>query len=319
MYAPPRDARRRQFRDDVQVPSLVRDQVVGIEVAAGLRERRDIRAERRRRRGLRVGGRTEDGEESRRESHEAPGSSHATPAVMAQVYPLSMCRVAVLGLAAFAWFAPSAQAPVTAPPTGAEPGWRTLGSADFVRVNDTAETWTWRGDVLVSTGVPIGVLRSARTFTNVELLIEWRHLQPGGNSGVFLWVPESALRGLAPGVLPDLGIEVQMLDHAFREQYETRTGRKGDWFTTHGDVFAVGRSKLTPFPPLSPNGARSFPKKLLSRGAGEWNHMTSARWPAKCDSGSTVKKSLAVRTQTHGRATSVLKRKARRSSFVISV
>ena len=47
--------------------------------------------------------------------------------------------------------------------------------------------------------------------------------------------------------------------------------RKGDWFTTHGDVFAVGRSKLTPFAPRSPNGLRSFPKKSLSRGAGEWN------------------------------------------------
>ncbi|HEX5817751.1 MAG TPA: DUF1080 domain-containing protein, partial [Gemmatimonadales bacterium] len=65
---------------------------------------------------------------------------------------------------------------------------------------------------------------------------------------------------------------VQMLDHAFREQYESRSGKKGDWFTTNGDIFAVGESRLSPFEPRSPSGERSFPRKALSRGAGEWNH-----------------------------------------------
>jgi hypothetical protein len=155
---------------------------------------------------------------------------------------------------------------------GTGPGWRQLGPADFAAVNGEPATWTWKGELLVSTGKPIGVLRTAQSFANVELVIEWRHLQPGGNSGVFVWVPDHALRGLRPGALPQFGIEVQMLDHAFRAQYEKQSGQKGDWFTTNGDVFAVGKSKLTPFPPVSPNGARSFPRKNLSRGAGEWNH-----------------------------------------------
>jgi hypothetical protein len=34
---------------------------------------------------------------------------------------------------------------------------------------------------------------------------------------------------------------------------------------------SVSRSS-NPFPPLSPNGSRSFPRKNLSRGHGEWNH-----------------------------------------------
>ena len=42
--------------------------------------------------------------------------------------------------------------------------------------------------------------------------------------------------------------------------------------TTHGDVFPVGTSKLKPFPPLSPNGSRSFPSKQLSRPSPQWNH-----------------------------------------------
>ena len=29
---------------------------------------------------------------------------------------------------------------------------------------------------------------------------------------------------------------------------------------------------MTPFPPTSPNGKRSFPSKHLSKGVGEWNH-----------------------------------------------
>lgn len=151
------------------------------------------------------------------------------------------------------------------------PGWKTLVETDFAGVNGNADTWTWKGDILQSSGMPIGVLRTRQKYTNFELVIEWRHLKPAGNSGVFAWVPEQALAQLKPGVLPDYGIEVQMLDHAFRDQYEKSSGRKGDWFTTHGDIFAVGKSKLTPFAPTSPNGSRSFPRKDLSRGAGEWN------------------------------------------------
>jgi hypothetical protein len=155
---------------------------------------------------------------------------------------------------------------------GHGPGWRTLGAADFVDVNGLPDTWIWRGEMLVGSGEPIGVLRSAQRFENFEMVVRWRHLLAAGNSGVFVWVPPEALEGLVAGALPSGGIEVQMLDHGYREQYERRTGRAGDWFTTHGDVFAVGESRLTPFPPISPDGSRSFPRAERSRGAGEWNH-----------------------------------------------
>lgn len=152
------------------------------------------------------------------------------------------------------------------------PGWRALGEADFADVNGVPETWVWSADgILYGSGEPIGVMRTAKPVRNFEMVIEWRHLRPGGNSGLFVWVPEGALQELPPGELPKAGIEVQMLDHGYTAQYEARTGRKGDWFTTNGDVFAVGESKLRPFPPLSPDGSRSFPRRSLSRGAGEWN------------------------------------------------
>jgi hypothetical protein len=155
---------------------------------------------------------------------------------------------------------------------GSGPGWRALGPDDFAGVNGDPDTWTWKDGVLHGTGLPIGVMRTRRQFTNLEMVVQWRHLRSAGNSGVFVWVPEAALASLKPGVLPDYGIEVQMLDHGYREQYEKKSGKKGDWFTTHGDIFAVGKTKLTPFPPLSPDGSRSFPRKELSRGVGEWNH-----------------------------------------------
>jgi hypothetical protein len=155
---------------------------------------------------------------------------------------------------------------------GTGPGWRALGEEDFAAVNCNPETWTWKDGVIHCTGQPVGVIRTKKLVTNFELVAQWRHLQSGGNSGIFVWAPERALEGIKPGRLPRGGIEVQILDHGYAEQYEKETGKKADWFTTHGDVFPVGTSKMTPFAPVSPNGSRSFPRKQLSKGVGQWNH-----------------------------------------------
>ena len=44
------------------------------------------------------------------------------------------------------------------------------------------------------TGQPVGVIRPKKIYTNFELVVEWRHLRSGGNSGVFVWVPEARSR-----------------------------------------------------------------------------------------------------------------------------
>ena len=155
---------------------------------------------------------------------------------------------------------------------GTGPGWRTLTGDDFVAVNGSPDTWTWKGGSVYCTGQPVGVTRTKTPVTNFELVARWKHLKSAGNSGIFVWAPESALKGLRPGHLPPGGIEVQVLDHGYAEQYEKSSGKKGDWFTTNGDVFAVGSSRMKPFPPRSPDGSRSFPRKNLSKGVGEWNH-----------------------------------------------
>lgn len=154
---------------------------------------------------------------------------------------------------------------------GTGPGWHAWGEADFVHVNDQPDTWQWRDGVLHCTGQPVGVLRSKEPLKNFELSVEWRHLQSAGNSGVFVWTTEKSLATLQGPGLPH-GIEVQVLDLGFKAAYEKQAGKRADWFTTHGDVFAVGESKMKPFPPLSPDGSRSFPTAERTHPSPQWNH-----------------------------------------------
>jgi hypothetical protein len=153
-----------------------------------------------------------------------------------------------------------------------QPGWRALTREDFTKVNSADGTWTWQDDLLICSGEPLSVMRTSKTYRNFEMVVEWNHQKPAGNSGVFVWATPESIEKLAesgkPG-LPD-GIEVQILDHAFTDKMKA-AGRPTDWFGTNGDVFAV-RVKMTPFPPLSPNGERSFPRKELAKGHGQWNH-----------------------------------------------
>jgi Domain of Unknown Function (DUF1080) len=187
---------------------------------------------------------------------------------------IKACLLVTGMLGSLAVFAADGDAPETprAFIDGTGPGWKALWEPDFAAVNCTPETWTFKDGRIHCTGQPVGVLRSVKSYTNFELVARWRHLESGGNSGIFVWTSPEALEGIKPGSLPRGGIEVQILDHGYAEKYEKATKKKPDWFTTNGDVFAVGTSKMKPFPPLSPDGSRSFPTKNLSKGVNQWNH-----------------------------------------------
>jgi len=77
----------------------------------------------------------------------------------------------------------------------------------WVNVNTDPGTWSARDGQLVCSGRPIGVMRSEKQYENFVLHVEWMHVEPGGNSGVFIW------SNARPGEsrLPD-GVEVQMLE-----------------------------------------------------------------------------------------------------------
>lgn len=212
---------------------------------------------------------------------------------MIRFSPPHRCRIALLsGLLACAGIrapaqevgqqaAPAVSTPAVAARSSAQPlrpfiddqgpGWRSLTSDDFQHVNSAEDTWTWKEQVLHCTGQPVSVLRTKSEFKNFEAVVEWMHEKPAGNSGFFVWTTPESIEQLTQAGEPGLpaGIEVQILDHGFTDMMKAR-GQKTDWFGTNGDVFAV-RVEMTPFPPLSPDGSRSFPRKHLANGHGEWN------------------------------------------------
>ncbi len=169
---------------------------------------------------------------------------------------------------------------------GCANGWQALTLADFVNVNGDADTWSEHDGVIRCTGKPLGGARSKEPYTNFEMVFEWKHHEFAGNSGLFVWCPESAFTDLPKGTLPRSGIEVQVLDLGYEEQWRRDKGKRSDWFTSHGDVFPVGASTMTPFTPQitytmadgeaftvgTPQSQRCFPTRRLVKPAGEWNH-----------------------------------------------
>lgn len=136
------------------------------------------------------------------------------------------------------------------------------------------------------TGKPLGGARSKKVYRNFELVAEWKHHTHGGNSGIFVWCPASAFTDLPQGTLPRSGIEVQVLDLGYEQQWLAAKGAHSDWFTSHGDVFPVGDSTMVAFTPTirytaadgttydvgSATSSRSFPVQRRVQPAGEWNH-----------------------------------------------
>jgi hypothetical protein len=136
----------------------------------------------------------------------------------------------------------------------------------WVNGNCAPETWSVRDGVIHCTGLPIGGLRTTRQYENFILELEWRHLKRSGNSGVFVW--GSPIN--APGVPFLRGIEVQALDQGYAEDFEKKNGKKSDWFTVHGDVFAIHGATMNYIGKT--NGKRSFPIEDRSKPSPEWNH-----------------------------------------------
>lgn len=203
--------------------------------------------------------------------------------------PLHAVTLLVVALALVAWtpFAPTSRRGVDLPRAFIDgTAWTPLALADFVVVNGDADTWTERDGLITGTGKPLGGARSKKVYTNFEMVLEWKHHEHGGNSGLFVWCPESAFTDLPKGTLPRSGIEVQVLDLGYEENWLKEKGTRSDWFTSHGDVFPVGSSTMQAFTPqityASPEGAsfqvghakgaRSFPTKRLTKPALEWNH-----------------------------------------------
>jgi hypothetical protein len=134
----------------------------------------------------------------------------------------------------------------------------------WVNVNTTKETWLVQKDgSLLSTGLPIGVVRSEKQYENFILHVEWKHMEPGGNSGVFVWSKANADE---KNRLPD-GVEVQMLDLDW-VNLNIRDGVIPPVAYVHGELFGVGGVETVPD---NPRGTRSKSIENRVKGKGEWN------------------------------------------------
>jgi hypothetical protein len=134
--------------------------------------------------------------------------------------------------------------------------------AGWVNVNTNPDTWSVRDGQIVCSGHPIGVMRSEKQYENFVLHVEWMHVEPGGNSGVFIW------SDARPGEnrLPD-GVEVQMLELDW-VKLNTRDGKVPPIAYVHGELFGVGGVKAVPD---NPRGERSMSIENRCLGRGQWN------------------------------------------------
>lgn len=127
----------------------------------------------------------------------------------------------------------------------------------WVNVNGAPSTWTVRDGMIVCSGKPTGVLRTAEMYTNFELEFEYKHLEPNGNAGLFVW----------SDAVPTTGwpftrsIEVQVMDAVMTPNY-----------TCHGDIFAIWGAQMVPDRPHPAGWMRCLPSEHRAKPAGEWNH-----------------------------------------------
>ena len=136
----------------------------------------------------------------------------------------------------------------------------------WVPVNVAPSTFSVRDNTIISTGKPTGVMRTARQYENYVLELEWKHVNPGGTAGLFVWSdPVTSV-----GVPFTRAIEIQILD-----------GLESEDYTSHGDVFSIHGATMKP-DRTHPHGLmRCLPSEKRAKPAGQWNH-----YRVECNDGS---------------------------------
>ncbi|SMD04151.1 3-keto-disaccharide hydrolase [Pedobacter africanus] len=136
-------------------------------------------------------------------------------------------------------------------------------SISWINVNTDPDTWRLEKDLLICTGKPIGVMRSEKLYENFILEVEWKHMEVGGNSGVFVWSDaKPGEKNRLPG-----GVEVQMLELDW-VKLNARDGVEQPIAYVHGELFGVGGVTTVPD---NARGERSKSVENRCKGRGEWN------------------------------------------------
>lgn len=127
----------------------------------------------------------------------------------------------------------------------------------WVNVNCAPETWQVKDGMIICSGIPTGVMRTERMYENYVLELEWRHMKPKGNAGLFV----HSYPVTAPGQPFTRSIEIQILD-----------GRNTANYTSHGDIFGIHGATMKPDKPHPGGWMRSLPTERRCNPAGQWNH-----------------------------------------------
>ena len=132
----------------------------------------------------------------------------------------------------------------------------------WVNVNTDPDTWSVKDGMIICSGSPIGVMRSEKQYENFIMHIEWRHMEAGGNSGLFIWSNASPGDNRLPS-----GVEVQMLENDW-VKLNTRDGKVPPIAYVHGEVFGVGGVEIVPD---TPRAGRSKSIENRCKPRGNWN------------------------------------------------
>ncbi len=127
----------------------------------------------------------------------------------------------------------------------------------WVPINVKPDTFSVKDGVIYSTGEPTGIMRTDRMYENFVLELDWRHLKPGGNAGLFVW-SDGVIAKPTPFAR---AIEVQILDGLETENY-----------TSDGDVFSIHGAHFTPDRPHPGGWERCLPSEKRCKPSPEWNH-----------------------------------------------
>ncbi len=138
----------------------------------------------------------------------------------------------------------------------------------WINVNCHPDTWKVKDGKIITTGKPMGFLRTEKMYENFILEFEWNH-QPRedkreGNSGLFVWADPIPAQN--QGIFAR-AIEVQVLVNL---EYKDKEGRITA--TSHGDLFSIWGAKCVPDRPHPSGWERCLPNENRAKGFGEWNH-----------------------------------------------
>ncbi|MFZ4261392.1 3-keto-disaccharide hydrolase [Sphingobacterium sp. HJSM2_6] len=133
-------------------------------------------------------------------------------------------------------------------------------------VNTSDSTWKVKKNLLINSGNPIGVVRSEKMYENFIMHVEWRHMEKGGNSGIFVWCDAIA----EPASRLPMGMEVQMLELDW-VNIHAKDGVQQPIAYVHGELFGAGGMTASPD---NPRGTRSKSVENRCLGVGQWNKYT---------------------------------------------